>query len=253
MRAIRVAEKIGGRGGDYGNVDVDFSILNCLVAAAMGAQHAHAAHLPLCAVVAQRPVHRAFDVMDDAFFHQFDGAFLGRERCAREPYQVLDADPGGRFQRHQRHFVAVAQMMMVRDHHAVAKSALAQRRLQIGHALVAAIGVVFVRADRRRRLAPARLILSHTRERSLRLAVCHRRHGASRRILREFYSFFRVFSPTHEIAPIAFARATSFSARCTTGGSIIFEPRLTTASPLLCASSKAATTFFAFSISSGVG
>ena len=69
--------------------------------------------------------------------------------------------------------------------------------------------------------------------------------------MRQLYSFS--FFHTHEITPIAFARSTSFSARCTTGGSIIFEPRLTTANPLFCASSKAATTFRAFSISIAVG
>ena len=113
MRTVRIAEEIGGGRGNHRDVDVDFSILNRLVAAAMRTQHAHAAHLALRAVVAQRPVHRAFDVMDDAFFHQFDRALLRRERRARKPHQIFDADPGRRFQRHQRHFVAVAQMMMV--------------------------------------------------------------------------------------------------------------------------------------------
>ena len=41
--------------------------------------------------------------------------------------------------------------------------------------------------------------------------------------------------------PIAWARAISFKARCTTGGSIIFEPRLTTAKPFSCASLYAVT------------
>ncbi len=50
--AVGVAEGVGGRGGDDGNVDVDFAILNGLPAAAMRTQHAHAAHLSLGAVVA---------------------------------------------------------------------------------------------------------------------------------------------------------------------------------------------------------
>ena len=41
--------------------------------------------------------------------------------------------------------------------------------------------------------------------------------------------------------PIFLARSTSFWARSTTGGSIIFDPRLTTPRPRFCASSKAAT------------
>ena len=40
-----------------------------------------------------------------------------------------------------------------------------------------------------------------------------------------------------DTSPIALARAISLRARCTTGGSIIFEPRLTTPSPFSCASS----------------
>ena len=53
--------------------------------------------------------------------------------------------------------------------------------------------------------------------------------------------------------PIRFASSTSFCARCTTGGSIIFDPRLTTPNPRCCASSNAATIFNAFSISAGDG
>jgi hypothetical protein len=53
--------------------------------------------------------------------------------------------------------------------------------------------------------------------------------------------------------PAARAWATSFSARLTTGGSIIFEPRLTTPRPLRCASSKAETIRSALSISASLG
>ena len=45
----------------------------------------------------------------------------------------------------------------------------------------------------------------------------------------------------------------ALSARCTTGGSIIFEPSETTPSPRCCASSNAATIFRAFSISACEG
>ncbi len=66
VRSIGVAEGIGRGRGDHRDVDVHFAILNGLPAPAVRAQHAQAAHLALGAVVAQRPVHRAFDVMDHA-------------------------------------------------------------------------------------------------------------------------------------------------------------------------------------------
>ena len=66
MGTIGVAEKICcGRGND-GDIHVHFSILDCLPASAVGAQHAHATHFSLGAVVAEWTIHRAFDVMDDA-------------------------------------------------------------------------------------------------------------------------------------------------------------------------------------------
>ncbi len=214
----------------------------------MRTQHAHAAHLSLRAIVAQRPIHRTFDVMDRTFLHQIDRTLLRRKRRTREPHQILHADPRRRFQRQHRHFVAIPQMMMIGDHDAIAQPALAQRRLQIGHTLISAVRKIFARRDRWRRFAPPRLIFPCTQKRNLRLAIHHRRHRAAHRVVRQFYAFC-----AHQIAPIALARATSFTARCTTGGSIIFDPRLTTASPLLCASSKAATTRIAFSISAAVG
>ena len=150
MRSVGVAEKIGGGRGDDRDVNMHFAVLNCLIAAAMGAQHAQAAHFALRAIVAEGPVHRAFDVMDHSLFHQLDRAFLRRERRARKPHQIFHADFRRRFERHERDLVAVAQMVMARDHHAVAQSALAQRGLEIGHALVACVGIVLVRRDRRR-------------------------------------------------------------------------------------------------------
>ncbi len=53
--------------------------------------------------------------------------------------------------------------------------------------------------------------------------------------------------------PILFALSTSFCALSTTGGSIIFDPKLTTPRPRCCASSNAATIFEAFSISAAEG
>jgi len=76
--------------------------------------------------------------MDDAFFHQFDGAFwdgndaLGTYQVLTPILAALPAPSAPLCRRRADDDV--------RDHHAVAKSALAQRRLQIGHALVALSG-----------------------------------------------------------------------------------------------------------------
>ena len=64
MRPIGVAEGIGGRCCDHCDVNVNFTILNGLPAASMRTEHAHAAHFSLSAVIAERAVHAAFNVMD---------------------------------------------------------------------------------------------------------------------------------------------------------------------------------------------
>ena len=51
--------------------------------------------------------------------------------------------------RGERDAVAVAQMMMAADGHAIAQSAKPQRSLEVGHALVAVCGIVAVAADGR--------------------------------------------------------------------------------------------------------
>ena len=73
-------------------------------------------------------------------FHQIDDGRLARERCGREPHQVFDADARRGLQRLEGDEVAVAQMVVRRDGHAIGKAALAQRGLKIGHALVAVVG-----------------------------------------------------------------------------------------------------------------
>ena len=66
MRAVGIAEEVGSGRGDHRDIDMDFSVLHRLPASAVRAQHAHAAHLALRAVVAQRAIHAAFDVMHHA-------------------------------------------------------------------------------------------------------------------------------------------------------------------------------------------
>jgi len=131
MRAIRVAEKIGV-GRRLRQCRRGLLHLELLGTRPPWERSTPCRHLLVC-IVAQRPVHRAFDVMDTTFFHQFDGAFLdGTMRS--EPYQVLDADPGGRFPAPSAPLCRRRAIMMDRDHHAVAKSALARRVSQIATA-----------------------------------------------------------------------------------------------------------------------
>ena len=53
----------------------------------------------------------------------------------------------------ERNAVAIAQMMMAADGHAIAQPAKPQRGFEIGHALVTVGGIVAAAANRRRRFA----------------------------------------------------------------------------------------------------
>src|SRR5579872_2423415 len=148
-------------------------------------------------------------------------------------------------------------MMMARDNHAIAQPALPQRRLQIGHALVAVLGIVHRRANRRCSLVAGWNVAVHAGERDLRTIVDGRRNDATCGVLDQSdrscrRRHERSFS-SRATSPISRARATSLSARFTTGGSIILEPKLTTPSPRFSASSYAATILSAFSISAADG
>src|SRR5581483_4621560 len=96
--AVGVAEHVGRGSGDDGDVDVNFAILDGLEATAMGAQNAHAHHVALGAVVAERTIHAAFDVVNDAGLHQLDDTGLRGEGCTWEPADVLHAHAGGGLQ-----------------------------------------------------------------------------------------------------------------------------------------------------------
>ena len=89
--AVGVAEGVGRRRGDDGDVDVDLAVLDRLPAAAVGPQHAETAHLAVGAVVAQRAVHAALDVVHHARVHQIDHRRVAGERGAGEPHQILGA------------------------------------------------------------------------------------------------------------------------------------------------------------------
>ena len=121
---------------------------------------------------------------------------------------------------------------------------LRRRGFEVGDALVAICGIVGSGADRRRRLAADRQILSHAHVSRLRATIDDLWNDASRGVhdhfsrLEDCHNNFCNLDMLLPMAtkPIALARAMIFRARCTTGGSIIFEPRLTTPRPFSCAS-----------------
>src|SRR5512133_2912780 len=195
--------------------------------------------------------------MNDAALHQVDYRRVAGKRRAGKPHQVARAEFGCGLERLQRDDVAIAQVMMRRDGHAIPQATQPQRRREIGNTLVAVGRIVDVRADRRRGDMSLWTMLRDTGKRRL-LAPIHRQRNFSTGSVADQFDPGR--NGAHAFAsgavwinPMWRARCTSFSARWTTGGSIIFEPRLTTARPCACASSNAATIFIAFSISAAVG
>ena len=178
MRAVTVAEGVRRRRSDHGDVDVHFAVLNCLPAPAVRAQNAHAAHFPLRAVVAQRSIHAAFDVVDHARGHQFDGGLLRRKRCAGKPREIFDANSCRRFERHQGDAVAIPQVMVRGNDHAIAQAAFSERGLEVGHALIAILGIIGGGPDRRRSFVPVRLVLADARVGNLGTTVHHLRDHA---------------------------------------------------------------------------
>ena len=120
MRAVGVAEVVGCRRGNDRNVDVNLAILHRLPASTVRAQHSHAPHVPVRAVVAERSIHAAFDVMHHAGLHQVDDRLVTGKRGAGKPHEVFGPHPGGGLQRSERDAVSIAQMMMAADGHAIA-------------------------------------------------------------------------------------------------------------------------------------
>src|SRR2546428_6066651 len=107
MGAVGVSKKIGGGRGNHGDVDVYFSVLDCLPASAVGSQHTHAAHFALSTVIAEWTIHRAFDAMDDAGLHQLNRGFLRWKGCAGQPCEVFDSQFCRRLYRHESYLVTI--------------------------------------------------------------------------------------------------------------------------------------------------
>jgi len=114
--------------------------------------------------------------------------FCEGKGSAGKPHQILDAYPGRSLQHHQRHAIAITQMVMIGDHHAIAQAAFAQRGFEVRDPLVAIVGIVFVRAHRGSSLAAARLVFGHAQIRNLGPAIDHGRNHASDSVLHQFRS-----------------------------------------------------------------
>src|SRR5579862_6287324 len=123
--------------------------------------------------------------------------------------------------------------MVTADGHAIAQTAQTQRCFEVRNALVSVRGIVTVTANWRSRLASFRPVISDALVRDHGLPVYGRGNLTAHRV---FCQPNRSCC-AHRLTPIFLALATSFTARCTTGASIIFDPRLTTPNPLTCASS----------------
>ena len=171
MRAVTVAKRVCGGRGNHGNIDVYFAVLNRLPAPAVRTQNAHAAHLPLRAVVAQRAIHAAFDVVDHARGHQFNGGLLRRKRRAGEPREVLDANSRRRYECHQGDAVSIPQVMVRGNDHAIAQAAFPERGLEVCDALIPILRIIRGRPNRWRSFVAVRLVLADPRVGDLWMAV----------------------------------------------------------------------------------
>ena len=83
------------------------------------------------AIIAERAVHAAFDVMHRAGIHQLDDRLVTGKRCAGEPHQVAAPMRAAVCRAVKSDAVAVAQVMMAADGHAVAQAAESQRSFQV--------------------------------------------------------------------------------------------------------------------------
>ncbi len=119
-----VAEGVGGGGGDHRDVNPNLAVLDRLPAPAVRAQDAEPAHPALRAVVTERAVHRAFDVVQDTRLEVADLIGVDRERRRREPHQVLHAERGGGVEDHVGDRVAVPEVVVARHRHAVGEADL---------------------------------------------------------------------------------------------------------------------------------
>ena len=144
--------------------------------------------------------------------------------------------------------------------HAIAQAAESQSSFEIGDALVAVRrDNLLFDADRAARLLrPVGSYLPTPMYGTLSAAIHHRWNTTTSGVGDEFDLFaFSLQIRCHLSAPMCSTdeshrlrlAPSSFSARFTTGGSIIFEPRLTTPRPFACASSNAATILQRLSIS----
>ncbi len=130
--AVGVAKGVGGGRRDDGDVDVHLAVLHRLPASAVGAQHAQAAHASPCDVYSPSgPFMLPSMWCTTPWSHEVHDGRVAREGRAGEPAQVLHAHARGRLERLERDDIAVAQVVVRGDGHAVAQAHLLQRRLQV--------------------------------------------------------------------------------------------------------------------------
>ncbi len=190
--AVGVAEEIGGGGGDDRHVDVDLAVLDRLPAAAVRPQDAEPAHLAGRTVGAQGSVHGAFDVVDDPLIEVADLVGVDRKGGRGKPHEVLDAEVGGGVEDHVAHRIAVAQVVVGRDHHAVGQARRLERLAKAPHPLVAVGRVVDTGRDPGRRLASIGPEAADPLKRHALAPVDLDRHQPPRRVLLQLHCHVRI-------------------------------------------------------------
>ncbi len=95
-------------------------------------------------------------LVDQALLERADQRLVARERRRGQPDQVAHAQLAGRSEHLPHQQVAVAEVMVRRDYHAVAQAGAPQRLDQARRALIAAGGELGAGSDRRCGLAALR-------------------------------------------------------------------------------------------------
>ena len=79
VHTVGIAKRVGRWGGDHGNVDVHFAILDCLVTAPVRTKHPESLHFAFRGKPAEGAIHAAFDAVDRTVFKIFCQDFMAGE------------------------------------------------------------------------------------------------------------------------------------------------------------------------------
>jgi len=129
--AVGVAMAVGAGRRDESDIDVEIAVLEGAVAAAMRAQHRGLFHFAQRAGAADGAVHRALNMGDHAGFDMVGQPAVNREKGRRGEHQIFQTARGQLLHHQVDEEITVAQMMMKRDHHAVADLAGVDRRIEV--------------------------------------------------------------------------------------------------------------------------